>query len=167
MLKVGDKIVYGANGVMTIIDIREESFGGACRSYYVLAPMHSKSESQVFVPTDSERLVSMMRPLVTKEEIFEMFSGSAILPEVRWIEANRARQEHFKKILESGDRREILAVIRAIDESAKQREMQGKKNFLADENIKLRATNILYSEISVVLGIPEDEVGEFIQNLTM
>ena len=105
MHKIGDRIMYGASGVMTIVDIREESFGGACRSYYVLAHPSAKTESQIFVPTDSERLVSMMRPLLTKEEIFELFSSSATLPEVQWIEANRARQEHFKKILESGDRR--------------------------------------------------------------
>ena len=70
MHKIGDKIMYGAGGVMTIVDIREESILDISRSYYVLRPTLSKTESLTFVPADNEKLVSAMRPLLTKEEIF-------------------------------------------------------------------------------------------------
>lgn len=164
MHKIGDQIMYGASGVMTIVDIREESIGDACRSYYVLRPTLSRSESLTFVPADNERLVSAMRPLLTREEIISLIHFSKDATPVDWINESRARQESFKRIMESGDRGMLISMIRAIDENAKRREAEGKKNFLSDENARAKAEKLLYSEFSVVLGIPEDRVLEFIEN---
>ena len=41
---------------------------------------------------------------------------------------------------------------------------EGKKNFLADEGIKLKAQKLLFSEISVVFDIPEEEIPAFIES---
>ena len=79
------------------------------------------------------------------------------LPPIDWVKENRARQEYFKKIMESGDRARIVSMIRAINESGQRREAEGKKNFLTDENIKAKAEKLLYTEFSVVLGISEEE----------
>lgn len=163
MLKIGDKIMYGAGGVMTIVDIREESISDVSRSYYVLRPTLSKSESLTFVPTDNERLVSAMRPLMTKDEILALLEYSKTAEPIPWVNENRARQDRFKKIMESGDRRTIVSMIRAIDESAKRREAEGKKIFLSDENARAKAQKLLHSEISVVFDIPEDAVPEFVE----
>lgn len=165
MHKIGDNIIYGGNGVMTIVDIREESIGDISRSYYVLRPAVSRSNSLTFVPTDNERLVSSMYSLLTKDEVIELIKASRDVPPIDWVNENRARQEHFKKIVESGDRLKMFSMIRAIDECGKRREAEGKKNFLADEGIRARAEKLLHSEFSLVLGIPEDEVTTFIENL--
>lgn len=138
MHKIGDKIMYGAGGVMTIVDIREESIGDVSRSYYVLRPALIRSDSLTFVPTDNEKLVSAMRPLISREEIISLLRGAKDAPALKWINENRARQECFKRIMESGDRAGMIAMIRAIDESAARREAEGKKNFLSDENAKQR-----------------------------
>lgn len=162
MLKIGDKIMYGAGGVMTIVDIREESISDVSRSYYVLRPTLSKTESLTFVPTDNERLVSAMRPLLTKEEIIDLIRFYKTAEPCEWVNENRARQDRFKKIMESGDRKQIISMIRAIDESAVRREAEGKKIFLSDENARAKALKLLYSEISVVFDIPEEDVREFV-----
>ena len=162
MHNIGDKIVYGANGVMTIADIREESIGDVSRKYYVLSPALVRSNSLTFVPTDNEKLVAAMRPLLTREEIIALISESKNAPALDWVKENRARQERFKKILDSGDRGMLIAMIRAIEECAIRREAEGKKNFLADEGVKVRAEKLLISEFSIVLGIPEDEVKDFV-----
>lgn len=163
MHKIGDKIMYGAGGVMTIVDIREESIGDVSRSYYVLRPALIRSDSLTFVPTDNEKLVSAMRPLISREEIISLLRGAKDAPALKWINENRARQECFKRIMESGDRAGMIAMIRAIDESAARREAEGKKNFLSDENAKQKAEKLLFSEFSIVLGIPEEEVSAFIE----
>lgn len=163
MHKIGDKIMYGAGGVMTIVDIREESIGDVSRSYYVLRPALIRSDSLTFVPTDNEKLVSAMRPLISREEIISLLRGAKDAPALKWINENRARQECFKRIMESGDRAGMIAMIRAIDESAARREAEGKKNFLSDENAKQKAKKLLFSEFSIVLGIPEEEVSAFIE----
>lgn len=163
MHKIGDKIMYGAGGVMTIVDIREESIGDISRSYYILRPTTARSESFTFVPVDNERLVSAMRPLLTKDEIISLLRSAKDAPPLDWVNENRARQEHFKKIMESGDRAKMIAMIRAIDENGMRREAEGKKNFLSDENARAKAEKLLHSEFSVVLGIPEEEVPAFVE----
>lgn len=162
MHKIGDKVLYGAGGVMTIVDIREEAIGNDCRSYYILRPTLARTESFTYVPVDNERLVSSMRPLLTKDEIVELISSFKDMPALDWISENRARQEYFKKIMESGDRGKIIAMIRAIDENAVRREAEGKKNFLSDDSARAKAEKLLYSEISIVLGISEEEAKNYL-----
>ena len=164
MHKIGDKVMYGAAGVMTIVDIREESIGDVSRSYYVLRPTCTNSDSFTFVPTDNERLVSFMRPLLSREEILALIHTCGDIQPLDWVNENRARQEYFKRVMESGDRARIIAMIHAINEHGKQREAEGKKNFLSDENAKTKAERLLFSEISVVFDIPEDQVAAFVQS---
>ena len=164
MHKIGEKILYGASGVMTIVDIREESFGGVSRSYYVLRSAVRHSDSLTYVPTDNEKLVTAMRPLLTEEEIKSLIRSAKDVAPIDWVPENRARSEYFKKIMESGDREKMIAMIVAIDENAKRREAEGKKNFLSDENAKQKAEKLLHTEISVVFGIPEENVPAFIEN---
>lgn len=165
MHKIGDNVMYGANGVMTIVDIREESIGDVSRSYYVITPAIARSDSLTFVPTDNEKLVGAMRPLLTKDQALALILGMKNPGYIDWIPENRPRSEFFKRILESGEREMMVAMIHAINESAKRREAEGKKNFLSDENAKQKAEKILYSEFSIVFEIPEDQVGSYINNL--
>lgn len=163
MYKIGDNVIYGASGVMSVVDIREESIGDDVRSYYVLRPLSVRSDSFTFVPVDNEQLVSMMRPLLTKEEIIEQIKKAQTLPECEWNNDNRRRADAFKRILESGDRAAILAMMRTIYNAGKRREMEGKKNFLADETVLKKAEKIIASEISVVVGINEEDAFSFIE----
>ena len=163
MYKIGENLLYGSSGVMSVVDIREEHVGDAPRSYYVLRSALGRSESLVFVPTDNEKLTSFMHPLLTKEEIAALMSESIDLSLIQWNDNSRARTEYFKRILESGDRRAILAMMRAIYESGVKRLEIGKKNFLSDENVSQKAEKLLASEISVVLGIDELEAFDLIQ----
>ena len=163
MHKIGEKIMYGAGGVMTIVDIREESIGDVCRSYYILRPTLARAESFTYVPVDNEKLVSSMRPLLTEAEIISLLRSAKDMPPLDWVNENRARQEYFKKIMESGDRAKLISMIRAIDENGLRREAEGKKNFLSDENARAKAEKLLFSEFSVVLGIPEEDVPAFVE----
>lgn len=166
MHKIGDKIVYGAAGVMTIVDIREESFGDVSREYYVLTSAVRSSDSLTYVPADNESLVASMRPLLTEDEIVMTLKSAENAVPIDWIPENRARSEYFKRIMESGDRVKMLAMIRAIDESGARRLAEGKKNFISDENAKQKAEKLLFSEFSIVLGIPEEDVLAFIEEKT-
>ena len=166
MHNIGDIIVYGSSGVMRIVDIRDEVIGGDVRKYYVLCSNVTSLNSQTFVPVDNERLVSQMRPLLTKREVLDILHNIESYPEPKWIPENRARTENFKTILESGDRGRILAMIRSIYKTGLRRVEEGKKNYLSDENIMNKAEKILYAEFSIALGIPEEEVPEFVARET-
>ena len=157
MYSIGDKIMYGASGVMTVIDIRDEAIGDISHSYYVLRPTLARTDSFTFVPVNNERLVAMMRPLLSKEDINVLLSAAKDIPSVDWVPENRARQEYYKKLIESGELASMIAMIHRVIDCGRLREAEGKKNFLSDENAKAKAERLITSEIAVVLEIPEDE----------
>ena len=163
MHNVGEKVVYSSNGVMEIVDIREELVLDAPKKYYVLCAHGTQSGSQTFVPVDNEKLVAKMRPLLTREEVMEIIGSLDSIPVADWIGDNRARSESFKCTIEEGDRVKMISMIKLINETAKRRAEEGKKNYLADENAMQRAEKLLYSEFATVLGIEESAVPEFIE----
>lgn len=163
MHKIGDYVVYGGNGVMSIVDIREECFGNCPRCYYILRDVNSNSASLTYVPVDNEALVAQMRSLLTKDEIFSVIRSVKDLGDCEWAKDSRSRAEIFKKITESGDRGSIIAMIRTIYNAGLVRESEGKKNFISDENAMIKAKKLLVSEFSLVLEITEEETLEFLK----
>jgi CarD family transcriptional regulator len=166
MHKVGERVLYGSNGVMEIVDVREETIADVTRKYYVMCEVGSVVKTMTFVPVDNKNLVAAMRPLLTKDEIMQLLSRVKSLPDVEWQNDNRIRSEKFRRIIESGDREGMISLIKTIYENGKRRESEGKKNYLADENFMRKAERLICAEFSAVLGIPESEVPEFIaQNI--
>ncbi len=164
MHKIGDKVVYSSYGVMEIVDIRDESVLNSTQRYYILRANSSRSESQTFVPVDNEKLVSKMRPLISKVRILEIIKKIDSIPEAEWINDNRARSESFKATIESGDHEKMIAMIKLITKTGERRMQEGKKNYLADENAMQKAEKLLYSEFATVLGIDDSELAEFIES---
>lgn len=164
MYGIGDKIVYGAQGVMEIVDITDQTVGDITRKYYVLKEYASPSSSLTYVPVDNEALVSQLQPLLTKDEITNAVRTAKNSPPLEWVEENRARSEMYKRILATADRVKILSMIQSVYETGIRREEEGKKNYIADENIMKKAQKMINAEFSLVLGISEEEVAEFIKN---
>lgn len=163
MYGIGEKIVYGAQGVMEVVDIVDQSIGDVTRKYYVLKEYSTPSSSLTYVPVDNEALVSQLLPLLTKDEIIAAIRESKSSSPLEWVEENRARSEMYKRILATADRAKLLAMINLVCETGVRRESEGKKNYIADENIMKKAQKTINTEFSLVLGIPEDEVEEFIK----
>lgn len=159
--KVSDKILYGAVGIMEIVDIREEAIGDEPKRYYVLREVNASTDAQTYVPVDNERLVSLMHPLLSKEEIVALIEGDDGFPEIEWDENNRQRSEGYKAIMESGDRRKMISMIKSIEKMGEKRARIGKKNYISDDNAMRRAKRLLQLEISIVMGITPDEAEEY------
>ncbi len=163
MHSLGEIVVYGSGGVMTVVDIRRESVLGEAKEYYVLRAIGAGETSLTFVPCDNEKLVGDMQPLVTKEEIDEIILSIKGEELGEWVDDSRVRGNLFKKILENGDRRELLRMIISIRDYMERRAEEGKRGYITDENFLRRAEHRLYSEFSVVLGIDQDEVWDHIK----
>lgn len=162
MYSIGDNIVYGMGGVMTIVDIRRESFTNEEKDYLLLCDYGKSGSSVTYVPMDNEKLMESMHPILTREEAMAAISLARELPDVEWVPDSRERTEAYRAIMRGANRAEILAMIRTIHHTGLAREAMGKKNFLADENVMLKAESILLLEFSISLGISEAEVREII-----
>ncbi len=161
MLKIGEKVLYGAVGACTVTDMCTKKFGDAGeREYYVLVPVYD-SRTTLYVPVDNEALKAKMRKLLSAEEIEELIT-SMPAAESSWISDEKARQEHFKNTLRSGDRRALIGMTKSLYTHRKKVLSMGRKPHMADERMFKEAEKMLCDEFAVVLGMEPGEVMPYI-----
>jgi len=158
MFKKGELLVYGPAGIMKLVDVREEDIIGEKKEYYILEDINSKSSSLTYVPCDNADLVSLMRPVIDKKSAEKLIKNAKNIAPVSWENDNRVRAKKFREIIESADHEKLIALIKAIYLNAKERESHGKKSFLLDGTLIEKAENLLYSELSVALGVEKSEI---------
>ena len=163
MFSIGEKVVYGANGVYTVEDIRDEELCGEIKKYYILSLFSQNRQDKVFVPLDNERLVSKMKKILSQDEIFSLVRSVPSEP-MKWIPETRARNERFKEILTRAERAELVHLAKTICLQKEKMISQGKRLFQSDENTLMRIEKILYDEFSLVLDISRDDILSFIIN---
>ena len=160
MFSAGHTVNYGTCGVCRIEEIAVRDCGGGKKEYYVLRPIYDK-RSTLYVPTDSEPLISKMRELLTKGEILSIIDA---MPESDsdWIADDKERAEIFRSLIECGSRTEIVKVIRMLYFRKKELSEKGRRLRSSDESIMQRAEKLIYGEFGWVLGLPPADVPSFI-----
>lgn len=153
---IGDAVIYRAEGICDIADIRREAFaGGAPADYYILSPRNDPN-SVVYVPVENEKLTSMMRKILNEQEI------RALIAEVRserveWIPDSRARNVRYRDILSVGDRRDLIVLLTSIREYIAENEKRGKKLGTTDTGALYRACRLLREEFAPAIPLDSDE----------
>ncbi|MBE6597732.1 MAG: hypothetical protein E7641_08720 [Ruminococcaceae bacterium] len=163
MFSVGSFVSYRAEGVCEITDIRNENFGtvGKDTLYYILSPIHDK-KSTFFVPVDNEKLVSMMRKLLSADEIGALIEEQKGVA-TNWISDSKQRASYFREVLSLGERHELILLVRAVSEFERTQAALGRKVYTTDLSAKERAAKLLLDEFSVTLPITGlDELYEMI-----
>lgn len=161
MFQINDTVLYGAEGVFKVEEIKNMDFAGEAKEYYVLRSLYNKT-STVFVPTDKEALIARMRKILSKEEIYDMIKS---MPEedLIWIEDEGERVNTYKEILMKGDHRTIVKLIRTLYLHGQKLKDIGKNLHRVDERFLKDAEKILYDEFAYVLDIKPEQVLPFIQ----
>ncbi len=157
MFEIGSCVVYRAEGVCKISDIRKEKFGamGEEGQYYILSPLNDE-KSTVFVPMDNDALLGMMRPLMSAEAICRLVTELKG-ERMEWIPESRARNVRFREILSLGDRRQLIVLVNTVRERMEMAVSQGKKPTMTDENAIRRAIQLLYEEFSATTDLESEE----------
>lgn len=159
MFAINDTILYGTHGICRIADIVKEPFAGAKGNFYILNPVQNPS-STIYVPVDNEKLTSRMRSILSEEEIYSLLK--TMPDEEPWIENKNDRAARFRTILNSGNRAEILSLIKTIYKHREELKANGKKLHAADESTFKEAEKVIYDEFALVLNIKRDQVIPFI-----
>ncbi len=160
MLEIGQLVQYSGHGVCVVEDIRVEDLESGKMKYYVLRSASSMYNT-FYIPADNEKMLSKTRKILTDEEVNEIISS---MPDsdMLWIENDQERKEAYKKIIFSGDCRQIVKVIKAIHFHKESLRDSGKKLHIVDEIMLKDAENLLYDEFAAVLNIKKEEVLPFI-----
>lgn len=162
MFEIGEYIVYGSKGVCQVEDISQVDIPGASkdRLYYVLRQLESGS-GKIYVPTDNDKIV--MRKVITKEAAEDLIRR---MPEIEqmWVDNDKQREAMYKEAMRTCDYNEWVSMIKTLYFRKKERTAQGKKVTALDEKYLKAAENELYSELSLILGIPKAEVLTYIKD---
>lgn len=162
MFEVGEFVVYGSKGVCRIVDISHIDISGADkdRLYYVLSPIGDKN-AKIYAPTDNPKIT--MRKVISKEEADKLILE---LPEIEllWVPDDKQREAKYKEVMRTCDYRAWVSIVKTLYLRKKERTAQGKKITALDERYMKAAENELYGELSLTLGIPREEMEDYIKD---
>ena len=160
MLEINSLVVYGSNGVCKVEDLREENLSGIKRMFYILKPL-GVSNSTFYIPANSEKVLEKVHKLMSADEIIDLINHMPDEDTI-WIDDDRARTTQYKTMLATGDRRQLVRLTKTLYQRKNELESKGKKLRTSDENIMRTAEQLLFEEFSLVLGIPQEEVLNYI-----
>lgn len=161
MLQVGSRVVYGIHGVCNIVDVEVRSVDRKKVEYFVLSP-NEQPNARFYVPRYNEVALSKLRPLLSREELESLLMSEDAHKDC-WIKEENLRKQKYRELINGGDRAALLSMIRALRCHRESQLAAGRKFHLCDENFLRDAQKVLSSEISLVLGIPQSEVADYIE----
>lgn len=160
-LKKGEMTVYENSEICRYDGAVEKSFGnGQVREYLMLVPVFSRN-TVYYIP--SERAGDKISKLLSKKDVLKLIDEMPLIEPV-WVSDRNERKNAFSEVLRSGDRREIISVIKAVYLQREKLANSGKKLQSADEKAFSEAERLVKQEFSTVLDIEPAEVADFIKN---
>ena len=158
MFDIGEKIIYGENGVCTVVKIAPLDMNGAAREklYYHLTPL--VGSGTYFAPVDTN---AFMRPIISRSEaeaLIDAIPGiePAICTDNRFNHVDAFYRELFK--LHSNEA--LVSVIKGL----RCRMAEKKTRSTRAEATMKRAKDILHGELSVALDIDFGQVEGYIRD---
>lgn len=161
MWKINDIITYRTTGLCKIEDITTETIDGVDADYYLLKPIFDE-KSVIKIPCSSQVLCEKMRPLLTADEVEALIEEIKSL-RLEWLENDKRRAEYFNGVIESGNRRDIAALITTVYAKREELVSRGKKLRASDETLMTRAEKLIVNEFSHVLGKTPEEILKLIK----
>ncbi len=154
---VGEKVVYPTHGIAEVVGVEEKSIGDTSISVYVLRSCDKGLT--IIVPKEKTEMVGL-RPLLSKEEIVEMFHVLSSKEEPGEPLPWNRRQRVYADKIKTGDAFEIAEVVRDISLI-----QQNKSLSYGERKVLEKAESLLASEISATQEISKTAAIEKMHSL--
>ncbi len=159
--QVGQKLLYGVHGVCDVVGVTQRRVDKKTVEYYELSPVE-QPETRYYIPTTNPAAVAKLHPILTVQEL------DALLDQVRaedsgWIADENRRKLHYRELVANLDRKALFTTVSALLRHKKAQVAAGKKLHLCDENFLRDARKLIEGEFSLVLGLPKEQIGDYIQ----
>ena len=160
MFKKDQLIMCGGHGVCRVVNITGNPIDklDKVRKYYVLEPIFEKG-STVYTPVDNDKVV--MRRIMSKKEAEDLVERITTIDTV-WIQEEKGREQMYKEAIRTYDCHSLVQIIKTLYLRKQNRLKEGKKVLSSDEHYLRKAEELLYSEMSLALSIPKEEVEAYI-----
>ena len=160
MFEVNEYVFYGSEGICKIDDIVSSPFSDvkSDMKYYVLHSLHGGSNT-AYIPFDGAS--TLIRAVMTKAEIDSLI---ARIPSIELFEECPLKllKEKYVLAIRSGDPFEWVRVIKTVYDRTINGRDGGKKVSDAEKALAENAKRFLHMEMSIVLGIPSEDVENYI-----
>lgn len=161
MFEKGSLMIYDTTGVCRVEDIGVPAglpVANKDKKYYKLAPVFGTGT--IYIPVDTK---VFMRPVITKNEAEDLIRK---IPEIREdicdTHNQKVLEDHYKASLMTHECEDLVQLIKTVYVKKKNLERTGKKTGKTDTQYMKRAKALLHEELSIALGIPVDEVEDYI-----
>ncbi|MDO5549326.1 MAG: CarD family transcriptional regulator [Eubacteriales bacterium] len=161
MFHVNDWVVYGTSGVYCIVntDLPDPTGVEKDRRYYELQA--SKQKCRTYVPMDSS---IRMRPVISKEQAHALISHIPDLDTPLCTEQGKnSAEKYYKELLQNSDCETIAGIVHKLTERRNKLLKSGRHMSYTEEKYLRRGRDLLDSEFSVALGIPQEDVASFVR----
>ena len=145
MFEKDELIMCGGHGVCRVVDIVDNPIDrlDKRRKYYLLEPVFVKG-STIYTPVDNDKVI--MRKVI----------------DTVWIQEEKRREQMYKEAIRTYDCKSLVQIIKTLYLRKQNRLKEGKKVLSSDEQYLRKAEELLYSEMSLALSIPKEQVEEYI-----
>ena len=158
MYAVGERIIYGENGVCTVDKIEPLAISGSPKDklYYHLRPMIGSGT--YYTPVDS---CAFMRPVMTREEAEALIDA---MPGIEPAICNDNRFNHvdayYKELFRQHSCEALVAIVKGLRSRMATRKTRSSR---AEATMK-RARDMLHGELSVALDMDMSQVEDYIRS---
>ena len=157
MFELGDKIIYGENGVCTVEKIAPLDISGASKDklYYHLKPLIGTGE--YFAPVDGG---AFMRPVISRSEAEALV---AAMPEIEPAVCHDNRFNHvdafYKELFKLHTCEALVSIVKGLQSRISNRKSKSSR---AEATMR-RAKDMLHGELSVALDMDVAEVEDYLK----
>lgn len=160
MFALGDKIVYGSEGVYTVSEYTRSPFDNKDeRVFYLLRPLHGSASNMIVTPAEGGSTV--MREIMTHDEALALIERVPEIEEVT-VEKERLRRDVYREFLKSATADNFVSLIKTVRARREVFLAQKRRLSEADTDFESRAKHCLFGELSVVLDITVSEAEKLI-----
>ena len=160
MFEIGEKIVYGSEGVFIVSEYAcspiDKNDG---RSFYILKPAHGPEGNLIFTPVDNDKV--RMRAIMTREEALAFLETVSEIGIVT-VEKEKSRRERYRETMANAGCREYVSIIKTVRQRRKEFLRMKKRLSEADTEYEKKARFCLHGELASALDIPFFEVERLI-----
>ena len=156
MFSVGDKIVYGENGVCTVAKVAPLDHAGTSpgKLFYHLEPLIGSGT--YYTPVDSG---AFMRPVISREEAEALIDA---MPSIAPAVCRDNRFNHvdafYKELFRQHSCEALVAIVKGLRERMNEKKTKSSRA----ESTMRRARDMLHGELSIALGMDISEVEPYI-----
>ena len=114
MFSIGDKIIYGSEGVYTVKEFTNSPIDKTdTRQFYVLCSVHGPAGNVIITPVGNDKV--KMRPIMSREEALAFIDRIPDIPTVT-VEKEKNRRDVYRKTLANATGDDFVSIIKTVME---------------------------------------------------